>query len=130
MAQGDCSYTGDASGLKKPSPWLCVDDMLEIMKRSRGKDLVVVIVDVKRYGSVTFDEGRVESGVGALCFRGKTKELTINATRRKSLVTLFGKDTTNWRDKSIALYVDHNVKMKGQKVGGIRIRPNVPQARR
>lgn len=129
MAQGDCSYTGDANGLKKPSPWLCVDDLLEILKRSRGDNLVVTIVDVKRYGSVTFDEGRQESNVGALCFQGKTKELTINATRRKSLVRLFGKHTKDWRGKRISLYVDPSVKMKGVKVGGIRIRPDVPQQR-
>ena len=129
MAQGEHSYTGDANGLKKPSPWLCVDDLLEILKRSRGDDFTVTIVDVKRYGKVTFDEGREESNVGALCFKGKTKELTINATRRKSLVRLFGKHTKAWRDKCIALYVDPNVKMKGVKVGGIRIRPKVSQQR-
>jgi hypothetical protein len=36
---------------------------------------------------------------------------------------MFGNDVTTWKGKQIMLYVDPNVKMKGETVGGIRIRP-------
>lgn len=110
------SYEGMAGGLRAQTPWLAVEDL------DGYGDVRVTIVDVRRYKSVTFEEGRTEKGVGALRFHGKEKELTINAVRRKSLVALYGTDTMEWRDKQIVLYVDPDVKMKGKKVGGIRIR--------
>lgn len=120
MGQGDDTYTGPAGGLRAPTPWLGVEDIDGL------GDVVVTITDVKRFGSVTFDEGRKQANVGALCLRRRTKMLIINAARRKSLIGLFGKQTLDWRGKSITLYVDPDVKMKGKKVGGIRIRPNAP----
>jgi len=36
-------------------------------------------------------------------------------------------DTDNWNNVSIELFIDENVKMKGQIVGGIRIKPIQPQ---
>jgi hypothetical protein len=38
-------------------------------------------------------------------------------------------DTDNWNNISIELYIDDNVKMKGQIVGGIRIKPVQPQVK-
>lgn len=38
-------------------------------------------------------------------------------------------DTDNWNNVNIELYIDENVKMKGQIVGGIRIKPVQPQVK-
>ena len=38
-------------------------------------------------------------------------------------------DTDNWNNIPIELYIDDNVKMKGQIVGGIRIKPVQPQVK-
>ena len=50
------------------------------------------------------------------------KMLRIGAEIEDSLVELFGADATKWIGKSIVLYFVPEVKFKGRKVGGARIR--------
>ena len=38
-------------------------------------------------------------------------------------------ETDNWNNVAVELYIDENVKMKGQVVGGVRIKPVQPQVK-
>jgi hypothetical protein len=110
-------YSGPSGGLKKESQWLASEDI------GLDKDVRVTIEDVERYSKVEFDKGRIEPKVGALKFTGKEKRMILNSTNRKILVRLYGMNTVDWRGKDILLYVDPNVRMMGETVNGIRIKP-------
>ncbi len=111
------SYTGPSGGLKKSTIWLASEDIGLDVERN------VTIQDVELHKNVKFDQGRTEDKVPALRFEGQDKRMILNSTNRKMLVRLFGMDTKDWRNKRVALYVDPDVKMAGQKVNGLRIRP-------
>lgn len=56
-------------------------------------------------------------------FEGKTKRMTLNATRRKSIVALHGSMVRGWIGKDITLYWDKTVRNpSGGEPGGVRIR--------
>jgi hypothetical protein len=111
------SYSGPSGGLKKSTIWLASEDVgLDV-------ELTVKILDVELHKNVKFDGGRTEEKVPALKFERQEKHMILNSTNRKMLVRLFGMDTKDWRGKWVALYVDPEVKMAGQKVNGLRIRP-------
>lgn len=110
------SYEGPSGGIKKESPWLASEDI------PLGKEVTVVVEDVKLYRNVEFDKGRKEPSVGTLKFVGKKKELVLNATNRKRMVKMFSINTREWRGKSVILYVDPKVKLMGELVNGLRIK--------
>lgn len=113
-------FSGKSAEMKKPTPWLASEDILD------AGDVEVVIEGVFKNIGVKFDDGREET-VWSLKFKGKEKQLIIGPTNRKTLVANF--DTTDvkaWIGKAITLYVDRNVRKPGGKRGetccGIRIR--------
>jgi hypothetical protein len=113
-------FTGRSGEMREGTPWLASEDILDC------GDVAVEIEAVFHHKGAVFDEGRQED-VFALKFKGKQKQLVLNATNRKRLVKLFGTSkTTEWVGKTIILYVDHNVRKpggsRGEKTCGIRIR--------
>lgn len=110
-------FTGHSAALKAPTPWLAGEDL-----NGRG-DTVVEIEQVLLYDEVPFDAGRKEKNVPALKFKDRQKQLVLRTgANRKQLAALFGTDTKQWIGKSVALYFEPNVMMKGKQVGGIRIK--------
>ena len=56
-------------------------------------------------------------------FKEKIKPLVLNATNSKRMVSFSGsKFVEDWAGLTIELYIDENVKMKGETVGGVRIK--------
>lgn len=109
-------YTGPSGGLKKESQWLASEDI-------GTKEVTVTIEHVEIYNDVTFDAGRKEAKVSALKFVGKEKRMILNATNRKTLVRLYGMDTSAWQGKPVTLYVDMRVRQVGGGYGpGLRIK--------
>lgn len=104
------------SGMLKQSPWLAGEDLNGL------GDVEVEIEDVLLYEAIAFDAGRVEKNKPTLRFKGKKKEMVLNTVNRKHLAKMFSTDTKKWRGQKITLYYDPTVKMKGEAVGGIRIR--------
>lgn len=109
-----------------------LEDMVE-----QGKRLVFTIKEVKQY---TLVEGKKDSGIvvagkrisaNIAYFKEDIKPLVVNATNGKILRS-FAKDHSpmveDWAGLVIELYIDPNVKMKGDIVGGIRIKPAQPTA--
>jgi hypothetical protein len=57
--------------------------------------------------------------------------LVLNATNANTIRRLggFGTDVDTWLNLAVELYIDSSVKMKGQVVGGVRIRTTSPTPR-
>ncbi len=56
------------------------------------------------------------------------KPLVLNATNSKTVKRFTGSEfVEDWKNVLIELYIDTNVKMKGEVVGGVRIKTTQPQ---
>ena len=108
-------FEGRSAEMKKDSPWLASEDIM-------GLDVEVEIEKVYRHHDVEFDAGRKEKIVYSVAFVGKKKQLVLNSTNRKTLVSKFGVNVKDWFGKKVTLFVDPNVRMKGKVVNGIRIK--------
>lgn len=116
-------FAGRSAEMRKETPWLSSEDLMDV-----GHDVEVEIETVYRHRDAVFDDGRTET-VYAVKFKGKEKQLILNATNRKRLVSLCGSTkVSNWVGKKVALYVEVGVRKPGGKRGettcGIRVRPN------
>jgi hypothetical protein len=113
-------YYGPAAAFRD-SKWLAATDLIGL------GDVVVEI----EYAGMLNDEDKktLQFGTvkGCLKFKGRDKEMLINATNNKLLCMMFGSLTKNWAGKKVAIYADSEVKQKGGKKGyGIRIRAAAP----
>jgi hypothetical protein len=111
------SYRGP-SGIARDSMWLSQEDL------PMGKDVPVEIEDVRLFDEVTFGQGREVKNVLALKFKGKDRMLALNATNRRSLMTLSGTNMAGeWVGKTIALFVETGVRRPdGTRGPAVRIR--------
>lgn len=105
-----------ASEMRK-SNWLASEDLLD-----RGGTITAVILQCEKHTNVEFEQGRKEKVVYTLKFAKAVKELVLNATNRKTLAELFGRDVSAWKGQKIQMYVDPSVRLMGKTVNGIRIR--------
>lgn len=101
-----------------------LEEMLE-----DGKKLVFTITHGKQ-----FDENNQTKVAGKLIaanivyFKEGIKPLVINSTNGKVLSNFAGsKFVEDWNNILVELYIDPTVKMKGQVVGGVRIKPTQPK---
>ncbi len=114
-------FTGRSAEMRKDTPWLSSEDLMDV-----GKDVEVEISGVFKHKNAVFDDGRKDT-VYALAFKGKTKQLVLNATNRKRLVAMFGTTKVDqWIGKKISLYVEDGVRKpggaRGETTCGIRVR--------
>ena len=64
-------------------------------------------------------------------FQENIKPLVLNATNSKTMRQLTGSSfVEDWSNIAVQLYIDPNVKMKGDTVGGVRISPKAVQAKK
>ena len=109
-------FDGKASQMRD-SPWLASEDI-----EDAGGSVDVTILSCFQHEDVEFDGGRRKPVVYTLAFKGADKQLVLNATNRKSLVSVFGRDVGKWKDQKVQLYVQDGIRMGGKTVTGIRIR--------
>lgn len=102
-------------GVLKDSNWLSAETI------PHDRDTIVQIEAVVRRKSVKFQK-ETKKSYGSLRFKGKEKELGLNATNIRIMKALYGPDTGEWFGKWVALYVDPNVESFGQIVPAVRIR--------
>ena len=115
------------------SDHLGVADLEEMIEQ--GRKLVFTIEKVVQYNIV---ENNKNSGVvvagkrisaNIAYFIDKIKPMVLNATNSK-IMKSFHKDKSpiveDWNNVLVELYIDSSVKMKGQIVGGVKIRPVQP----
>lgn len=115
------------------SDHLGVADLEEFIEQ--GRKLIFTIKEVTQH---TLENGNKNTGVvvagkrisaNIAHFEEPIKPMVLNATNSK-IMKSFAKDKSpfveDWSNKLIELYIDPNVKMKGQIVGGVKIRPIQP----
>lgn len=108
-------FEGRSAEMKKPTPWLASEDILGVAP------VKVTVEKCFLHRGAEFDGGRKED-VYALKFNGKEKQLVMNSTNRRMMVSLFGPNVVDWEGKQVELIVV-DCKMMGKDVQGIRIQP-------
>jgi hypothetical protein len=112
------------------SDHLGVADLEDFIEESRK--LIFTIKQVKQEIGVTVAGRKGNHNIAY--FNESIKPLVLNATNSKVVKSFnFIKGTNlpspfveDWSNTIIELYIDPNVKMKGEVVGGVRIRPKQP----
>jgi hypothetical protein len=108
------------------SDHLGVIDLEELIEQ--GKPLIFTIKEVKQEIGVLVAGNRGDHNIAY--FVEKIKPMVLNAGNA-AIIRGFAPnksiDTDNWKNIPVELYVDANVKMKGQIVGGMRIKPIQPK---
>lgn len=91
-----------------------------------GSNLIYTIARVEqRYGERVAGK-KIDCNVAY--FVEKIKPLVLNATNSKTLRSLTQSPfVEDWQNVPVQLYIDKNVRMKGEVVGGVRISPQKPK---
>lgn len=102
------------------SDHLGVIDLEEILER--GDKLIFTIKEVKQEFKTKVAGNTIDANI--CYFKEPIKPLVLNSTNAKVLKNLSGSAfIENWANMTIELYIDATVKMKGEIVGGVRIKP-------
>lgn len=91
----------------------------------RGGEYTLRIAKVSK-GKVVGDGGKA-TGKAMIHFDGREKPLAAGAAVLSVIAQLYGNDTREWPGKWITIYADPTVCYRGEAVGGVRVRPVVPQ---
>lgn len=116
------------------SDHLGIADLEEFIEK--GMRLVFTIKEVKQYVLTSNkDSGIVVAGkrvsANIAYFKEPIKPMVINATNGK-IIRSFAPNNSpmveDWNNIIVELYIDQTIKMKGDIVGGIRVKPKQPTA--
>lgn len=107
------------------SDHLGVADLEEMIEQ--GKSLVFVIKEVKQEKNKSVAGKKGDFNI-AYFTDPSVKPWVLNAGNAKVVKQFSNTDAfvENWKNIPIELYVDYNVKMKGETVGGVKIKPTQP----
>lgn len=90
-----------------------------------GKSLVFTIRNVNQEIGAKVAGRKIDANIAY--FKENIKPLVLNATNSRIIANFCGSPfVEDWVDVAVELYVDKNVKMKGEVVGGIRISKRQP----
>lgn len=90
-----------------------------------GKKLIFTIKEVKQQLGVSVAGKKIDANIAY--FVEPIKPMVLNATNAKQIKAFTGSSfVEDWKNVLIELYCDESVKMKGEVVGGIRIKPVQP----
>lgn len=91
-----------------------------------GQDLIARIDHVAQE-TINDPNGKKKEAVVAH-FADGNKPMVLNKTNMKTMTKIFGTAyIEDWRGRSIQIYYDPNIKFGREKVGGLRVRPFIPQ---
>jgi len=95
-----------------------LEEMLEEKKR-----LIFTVDKVTQEYQTKVAGKKIDANIAY--FKDNIKPLVLNATNSKIMARMTGsKFVEDWGGMTIELYIDPNVKMKGEMVGGVRIKPD------
>lgn len=106
------------------SDHLGVADLEDLI--DEGKSLIFTITHVKQ--ETTTVAGK-KGTFNIAYFKEKIKPWVLNATNAKTVKSFAGTGSPfveDWKNVPVELYIDNAVKMKGEVVGGVRIKPIKP----
>ena len=93
-----------------------------------GSNLIFTINYVRQEIGAKVAGKKIDANIAY--FKEQIKPLVLNATNSKVIRNLTGSSfVEDWANVTIQLYIDPNVKMKGDTVGGVRISPKAVQMR-
>ena len=97
-----------------------LEDLLE-----DGKKLIFTIKEVKQQLGASVAGKKIDANIAY--FVEPIKPMVLNATNAKQIKLFAGSPfVEDWKNIVIELFSDETVKMKGEVVGGIRIKPVQP----
>lgn len=101
-----------------------LEDLIE-----SGKQLVFTIANVKQEFGVAVAGKKGDYNIAY--FKEKIKPLVLNSTNSKVVKSFAGGSpfVEDWTNIAVELYIDENVKMKGEIVSGVRIRTVQPKVK-
>ena len=99
-----------------------LEDMLEV-----NTPLIFTVSHVKQEKGVMVAGRRGDHNIAY--FKEKIKPFVLNATNSKTMKSFANGSpfVEDWNNIPVRLYIDYNVKMKGDIVGGVRISPQQPK---
>jgi len=108
------------------SDHLGVADLEEFLEE--GKSLVFTIKQVKQEYNVAVAGRKGDYNIAY--FNQDIKPLVLNSVNSSRIKKFAGNSpfVEDWNNITIELYIDYGVKMKGQVVGGVRIRAKQPDS--
>ena len=109
------------------SDHLGVADLEEMIEE--GKPLIFTISEVKQEWDVVVAGRKGNHNIAY--FKEDIKPLVVNSINSK-VIKSFAKGSPfveDWKDLTLELFVDSTVKMKGETVGGVRIRSVQPKVK-
>lgn len=101
---------------------LIESDVLRFVDITR--DWAVQITKVSK-GKVTGTGGK-QNGRAMLYFKDWPKPLACGSTVLSVIAGMYGADTREWVGAWLTIFPDPTVTMKGERIGGIRVRPEKP----
>lgn len=110
------------------SDHLGVADLEEFIEE--GRPLVFTIKEVKQEYNISVAGRKGNHNIAY--FIESIKPLVLNATNSK-IIKSFNNGSPfveDWKHTTLELYIDSGVTMKGEKVGGVRIKPVQPQLKK
>lgn len=92
-----------------------------------GRSLIFTIKEVRQQYGVSVAGKKGDFNIAY--FAENIKPLVLNATNAKVVKSFAGGSpfVEDWQNIMVELYIDENVKMKGEVVGGVRIKPVQPK---
>jgi len=98
-----------------------LEDLIE-----EGKRLVFTVREVKQEFDTLVAGKKINANIAY--FKEPIKPMVLNATNSKIMKSFNNNSpfVEDWKNTVIELYIDPNVKMKGDTVGGVRIKPSKP----
>tara|TARA_R110000744_G_scaffold94374_1_gene182275 strand:- start:284 stop:781 length:498 start_codon:yes stop_codon:yes gene_type:complete len=99
-------------------------DLEELMEEGKGK-LIFTIKNVKQEYSTQVAGKKIDANIAY--FVEPIKPLVLNSTNSKMVKKFTGSAfVEDWNNVLIELFIDSSVKMKGEIVGGVRVRSIQP----
>ena len=94
--------------------------------QENGSDLIFTIDHVKQELDAKVAGRKINANIGY--FKEDIKPMVLNATNSKTLSRFAASNfVEDWNSILVKLYIDSNVRMKGETVGGVRIDNRQPQ---
>ena len=110
------------------SDHLSIADLEDLQEA--GSELIFTVREVRQEFNTKVAGRKIDANIAY--FKEKIKPLVLNATNSKIMSTFAHSSfVEDWKNITIRLYIDANVTMKGEVVGGVRIHPSpVKRARK